>query len=98
MLQKLASAYKKVYKDMDFEVKEKNLKPPANLKDYCQWLANFNPSIQGKDLEIPGMGIVNIHILLMYLIEQDYWDDVWITCLVTLNVKVQTCIMCACCW
>nr|XP_034312493.1 DNA-dependent protein kinase catalytic subunit [Crassostrea gigas] len=51
---KLASAYKKVYKDMDFEVKEKNLKPPANLKDYCQWLANFNPSIQGKDLEIPG--------------------------------------------
>lgn len=62
MLQKLAGAYKKVYKDMDFEVKEKNLKPPANLKDYCQWLANFNPSIQGKDLEIPGMGIVNIHV------------------------------------
>lgn len=61
MLQKLASAYKKVYKDMDSEVKEKNLKPPENLKDYCQWLANFNPSIQGKDLEIPGMGIVNVH-------------------------------------
>ena len=37
------------------EVKGKNLRPPESLKDYCQWLAEFNPNIQGKELEIPGM-------------------------------------------
>lgn len=62
MLQKLVGVYKKVYKDMDFEVKEKNLKFSVNFKDYCQWLVNFNFSIQGKDLEILGMEIVNIYV------------------------------------
>jgi hypothetical protein len=40
---------------MTLEVKGKNLKPPETLKDYCQWLSDFNPSIQGKELEIPGV-------------------------------------------
>ncbi|XP_061175418.1 DNA-dependent protein kinase catalytic subunit-like [Saccostrea echinata] len=53
-LGKFVNAYKKVYTDMTNEVKGNNLKPPETLKDYCQWLSDFNPSIQGKDLEIPG--------------------------------------------
>ena len=51
--QKLNSC-KKVYDAMAEEVKGKNLRPPESLKDYCQWLAEFNPNIQGKELEIPG--------------------------------------------
>ncbi|XP_056017774.1 DNA-dependent protein kinase catalytic subunit-like isoform X2 [Ostrea edulis] len=53
-LSKFVNAYRKVYTDMTNEVKGKNLKPPETLKDYCQWLSEFNPSIQGKELEIPG--------------------------------------------
>ncbi|XP_035828316.1 DNA-dependent protein kinase catalytic subunit [Aplysia californica] len=36
--------------------KHKNKRQPAaaNLKDYCPWMAEFNPSHNGRELEIPG--------------------------------------------
>lgn len=30
------------------------LNAPVKLKDYCAWLAEFNPNKYGRDLEIPG--------------------------------------------
>ena len=44
----------KIYKEIEVEVKKTALVPPKSLKDYCVWLADFNASIQGRRLEIPG--------------------------------------------
>ncbi|ESO90586.1 hypothetical protein LOTGIDRAFT_176804, partial [Lottia gigantea] len=30
------------------------LVPPLSLHEYCQWLADFNPNRDSRDLEIPG--------------------------------------------
>ena len=31
-----------------------DLSPPKSLKEYCSWMSNFNPNVDGNNLEIPG--------------------------------------------
>ncbi|CAG2250822.1 PRKDC [Mytilus edulis] len=50
--------FSKLYTEMDEEVKginkKKELIPPRSLVDYCEWMADFSGSTQGRRLEIPG--------------------------------------------
>ncbi|WAQ95924.1 PRKDC-like protein [Mya arenaria] len=38
----------------EVKLKTSPLYPPGKLSEYSHWMANFNPNIHGRDLEIPG--------------------------------------------
>jgi len=38
----------------EMKAKKDPLYPPGKLAEYSRWMANFNPNIHGRDLEIPG--------------------------------------------
>lgn len=55
---------------MDEEVKginkKKELIPPRSLVDYCEWMADFSGSTQGRRLEIPGTNPLKLAFQCLY--------------------------------
>ncbi|KAL5017908.1 hypothetical protein ScPMuIL_003630 [Solemya velum] len=52
-LGEFSKQFKKIWDEIEKQKAEK-LFPPETMKEYCQWLADFNPNTEGRELEIPG--------------------------------------------
>ncbi|XP_076445486.1 DNA-dependent protein kinase catalytic subunit-like [Babylonia areolata] len=45
---------RKLQGTFDAQKNTRNLAPPEKLREYCSWMANFSPSRDSRELEIPG--------------------------------------------